>query len=393
MSSSRRSRSRLADDEGSAEEGARAGVLTRAAAVKAARAQSRDPRCDVADIGALSLERRSLREIAPGALAGFVGLIELDLSRNELTSLRGLAAGIGGGAGNNSAPSLISLSLYYNRIVYLEEVKHLVTLRKLQRLDLRLNPLTRDEAYRSYVVFHIPSLQELDERSVRPAERRHAKHTVDAMNRLELKNKDGAYGVGGMGDNEEDEERLEEDAFRQVMQTASAPGKVISEQVRSSTAAMVATADETEAEGSASRLDTKPFGVASNAAVGTAAASPETDALLEEVSTVIASVQLPSQLSLSAVTLIHMPDLVARSARPAVRQVLDRALRQQYEDISSARETIRCVALILFQDPLCNLTSASERLLAASLELATLTATDAAQPSLHPTRKIKRTFP
>ena len=76
------------------------------------------------------------------------------------------------------------------------------------------------------------------------------------MNRLELKNKDGAYGVGGMGDNEEDEERLEEDAFRQVMQTASAPGKVISEQVRSSTAAMVATADETEAEGSASRLDT-----------------------------------------------------------------------------------------------------------------------------------------
>ena len=207
----------------------------------------------------------------------------------------------------------------------LEEVKHLVTLRKLQRLDLRLNPLTRDEAYRSYVVFHIPSLQELDERSVRPAERRHAKHTVDAMNRLELKNKDGAYGVGGMGDNEEDEERLEEDAFRQVMQTASAPGKVISEQVRSSTAAMVATADETEAEGSASRLDTKPFDVASNAAVGTAAASPETDALLEEVSTVIASVQLPSQLSLSMITLIHMPDLVARSARPAVRQVLDRA--------------------------------------------------------------------
>ena len=125
-------------------------------------------------------------------------MIELDLSRNELTSLRGLAAGIGGGAGNNSAPSLISLSLYYNRIVYLEEVKHLVTLRKLQRLDLRLNPLTRDEAYRSYVVFHIPSLQELDERSVRPAERRHAEAHVDAMNRLELKNKDGAYGVGGM---------------------------------------------------------------------------------------------------------------------------------------------------------------------------------------------------
>ena len=201
---------RLADDEGSAEEGARAGVPTRAAAVKAARAQSRDPRCDVADIGALS-SSGALRESA-GALAGR-SLIELDLSQRAHAPLRGLAAGIGEGR-ETTLLSLISLSLYYNRIVYLEEVKHLVTLRKLQRLDLRLNPLTRDEAYRSYVVFHIPSLQELDERSVRPAERRHAKHTVDAMNRLELKNKDGAYGVGGMGDNEEDEERLEEDAFR-----------------------------------------------------------------------------------------------------------------------------------------------------------------------------------
>ena len=45
---------------------------------------------------------------------------------------------------------------------------------------------------------------------------------------------------GGENGADEGEERLEEDAFRQVMQTASAPGKVISKQVCSSTAAMVA---------------------------------------------------------------------------------------------------------------------------------------------------------
>ena len=69
--------------------------------------------------------------------------------------------------------------------------------------------------------------------------------------------------------------------------------------------------------------------------------SANVDNLLEEVTSVVASVQLPSQLSLSAVTLIHMPDLVARSARPAVRQVLDRALRQQNEKLAAAKETIR----------------------------------------------------
>ena len=44
-----------------------------------------------------------------------------------------------------------------------------------------------------------------------------------------------------------------------------------------------------------------------------ASASQQVDQLLNDMSTAIASVQLPSELSLTSITLIHMPDLVART--------------------------------------------------------------------------------
>ena len=165
-----------------------ASELSRTKVIKAARQQS--PRTeDIAQITSLILERRSFRTILRGALSGLVSLVHLNLSRNELTSLRGL----------ESATILESLSLYYNRIAYLDELQRLTSLTRLESLDLRLNPVTRDEAYRSYAIFHLPSLNELDERSVRPAERRHAKHTVADMDE------------GGDPEQEEDREKDQEE--------------------------------------------------------------------------------------------------------------------------------------------------------------------------------------
>ena len=148
----------------------RSHVLSRNDAVKAARLQS--PRtANVSSITSLTLERRGLRSVSRGSLSGLVNLVQLNLARNELTSLRGL----------ETAVSPESLSLYHNRVAYLEELRHLIPLTKLTNLDLRLNPVTRDEAYRSYVIFHLPCLEELDERSVRPAERRHAQLAVNEL--------------------------------------------------------------------------------------------------------------------------------------------------------------------------------------------------------------------
>lgn len=326
----------------------RPGVLSRKVAVKEARAQS--PRtADVADIVSLSLERRGIREITPGALSGLVALTELDLSRNELTSLRGIS----------EAVNLVSLSLYYNRIVHLDEVKHLGTLKSLQRLDLRLNPLTRDEAYRSYVVFHIPSLQELDERSVRPAERRHAAHTIDAARTDKLNgtsdirsSSDGITifrsGDGGSGGFDTDEDSNV--SFSEKMRPGIA-GEHIAREKRLDRQEI---ASENKYSNSLVHDHAeKAFGVfasserpSTNLSRGSEStkdtnSSGQIDALLEEVMTVVASVQLPSQLSLSAVTLIHMPDLVARSARPGLRQVLSRTLSKQASQLSAARDTIR----------------------------------------------------
>lgn len=121
-------------------------VLSRGDAIKAARLQS--PRtADVASIMSLTLERRGIRSVSRGALSGLVNLVQLNLARNELTSLRGL----------ETAVSLESLSLYYNRVAYLEELQHLIPLKKLTTLDLRLNPVTREFVFQIFVFVSLPS--------------------------------------------------------------------------------------------------------------------------------------------------------------------------------------------------------------------------------------------
>ncbi|XP_025116292.1 centrosomal protein of 72 kDa-like [Pomacea canaliculata] len=99
------------------------------------------------------------------SLRKFTKLKSLDLSRNALESLQGL----------ESLGLLEKLNLYYNNIGSLEELKRLKHTPNLKELDLRLNPVTRSEPdYRLYLIHMLPSLQKLDDRSVRDRERQAA---------------------------------------------------------------------------------------------------------------------------------------------------------------------------------------------------------------------------
>ena len=401
--------------------------LSRTKVIKAARQQS--PRTnDIAQITSLTLERRSFRTILRSALSGLVSLVHLNLSRNELTSLRGL----------ESATSLESLSLYYNRIAYLDELQRLTSLTRLESLDLRLNPVTRDEAYRSYAIFHLPSLNELDERSVRPAERRHATHTVADMDE-----------GGGAQEQETDREKDQEEDHANEQQkervydqkrgdtnrrfdqgrghdrAADAGLKLSSEEIIQNYQQSVAKVKDLKGRqkrysGGAAREQYQqqpyqqqqpdpihpshqsyrtqpmysadpprparyaqppqppqplqplqppppsirpapqqhppPFTSLRPPTYSTSTSTPPTplpqhsslpssllpqaDTVLEEISTAIASVQLPQQLTISSVTLIHMPDLVARAARPALAQVVSKLLSHVASGVTQHTEKL-----------------------------------------------------
>ncbi|XP_023561190.1 centrosomal protein of 72 kDa isoform X2 [Octodon degus] len=91
------------------------------------------------------------------------GLKSLDLSRNSLVSLEGIQYLV----------SLENLNLYYNCISSLVEVFRLHTLTKLQDVDLRLNPVVKNEPdYRLFVLHMLPRLRQLDDRLVRESERK-----------------------------------------------------------------------------------------------------------------------------------------------------------------------------------------------------------------------------
>ncbi|KAL5022267.1 hypothetical protein ScPMuIL_001422 [Solemya velum] len=99
------------------------------------------------------------------ALRKFSRLKHLDLSRNAISSLQGL----------EHLKLLERLNLYYNNVTSLEELKHLKYNTHLKELDLRLNPITRTEPdFRLYLIHMLPSLQKLDDRSVRDRERQAA---------------------------------------------------------------------------------------------------------------------------------------------------------------------------------------------------------------------------
>ncbi|XP_071959323.1 centrosomal protein of 72 kDa-like [Antedon mediterranea] len=99
------------------------------------------------------------------ALQSFERLKNLDLSRNSLTSLEGL----------DHLSVLETLNLYYNNISSLQDLFLLRHNNRLQELDLRLNPVTKNEPdYRLFVVHMLPNLRKLDDRSVRDSERKAA---------------------------------------------------------------------------------------------------------------------------------------------------------------------------------------------------------------------------
>ncbi|XP_020841322.1 centrosomal protein of 72 kDa isoform X1 [Phascolarctos cinereus] len=87
----------------------------------------------------------------------------LDLSRNSLVCLEGI----------EYLTLLENLNLYYNNISSLTEVFRLHQLTVLKDVDLRLNPVAKNEPdYRLFLVYIIPRLRQLDNRLVRESERK-----------------------------------------------------------------------------------------------------------------------------------------------------------------------------------------------------------------------------
>ncbi|XP_067853909.1 centrosomal protein of 72 kDa-like isoform X4 [Heptranchias perlo] len=99
------------------------------------------------------------------AFLSFKRLKSLDLSRNSIVSLEGLEC----------LHSLEKLNLYYNNVPSSKEISSLRHLNNLKELDLRLNPVTRNEEnYRLCVICLLPNLKKLDDRPVRESERKTA---------------------------------------------------------------------------------------------------------------------------------------------------------------------------------------------------------------------------
>ncbi|XP_028673537.2 centrosomal protein of 72 kDa [Erpetoichthys calabaricus] len=128
----------------------------------------------------LNLQHRNLADVRslslPGSYEGkighlgyslknFVRLKTLDLSRNSLVSLEGI----------QHLKHLEKLNLYYNCIPLLKELYYLRNLSSLKELDLRLNPVVKNEPdYRLFLVHMLPNLRKLDDRPVRDSERKAA---------------------------------------------------------------------------------------------------------------------------------------------------------------------------------------------------------------------------
>ncbi|XP_065065125.1 centrosomal protein of 72 kDa-like [Rhopilema esculentum] len=99
------------------------------------------------------------------SLRGFTRLKFLDLSRNDISVLDGL----------DHLNLLETLNLYYNSITSLKELYKLRHNHNLKEIDIRLNPVTKNEPdYRLFVIHMLPTLKVLDDRSVRDSERKAA---------------------------------------------------------------------------------------------------------------------------------------------------------------------------------------------------------------------------
>jgi len=99
------------------------------------------------------------------SLQRFIYLQHLDLSKNNISSLKGL----------EHLNLLETLNLYYNKISDLKEVFRIRSCKNLLDVDLRLNPVTGNEPdYRLFIAHMLPNLQRLDDRPLRDSERKAA---------------------------------------------------------------------------------------------------------------------------------------------------------------------------------------------------------------------------
>jgi len=104
------------------------------------------------------------------SLMNFTRLIKLDFSRNALLSLDGLS----------HLKNMEVLNVYYNNIPSIDELYRLRHNPKLRELDLRLNPVTKNEPdYRLFLVHVLHKLDKLDDRPVRDNEKATAKIHCD----------------------------------------------------------------------------------------------------------------------------------------------------------------------------------------------------------------------
>ena len=272
----------------------------------------------------LTLQRRELVGLGNG-LYGLVNLVYLDLSRNMLKSVRGL----------KHCPALSTLILYYNRLEDLREVRQLEVLKLLRDLDLRLNPFTREEHYRTYIVHHLPFLSRLDERDVAPGERRIAADVlreVDAslLGELDCDDEDGdgsSYFDDGTNGTLASPSKLDVDTF--MMQEGI---EVSSELNRSTVGGLIgdqsSVSDLLDSADDMNRIENKKHDK-SMVLKERSMLDHDIDALLEEVTNCISEVALPHRLSMNPQTIVHVPSVVARVAQPALRSILRRVILRQ----------------------------------------------------------------
>ncbi|XP_028409956.1 centrosomal protein of 72 kDa-like [Dendronephthya gigantea] len=119
------------------------------------------------DVKSLSLPGSYHEKISHlgSSLHSFTRLKHLDLSRNVVCNLEGIS----------HLQMLETLNLYYNNISTLKDLYQLRTLTNLKELDIRLNPVTKNEPdHRLFLIHMLPSLRKLDDRSVRDSERKAA---------------------------------------------------------------------------------------------------------------------------------------------------------------------------------------------------------------------------
>eukprot|EP00948_MAST-09A_sp_MAST-9A-sp1_P001892 g1892.t1 len=136
------------------------------------------------DIQVLSIQRQQLNSLG-NAFHACVSLRELDLGRNRLTSLQGL----------QFCKNLESLSIYYNKIKEFDEIRRLQSNPRLQVLDCRVNPVSRQSMYRCFVCVELPQVNTLDEIEISQFMRERAPEVLKREMKLLQKTKETSTAV------------------------------------------------------------------------------------------------------------------------------------------------------------------------------------------------------